>query len=387
MTTQYPNSLTDCDVLDPNELDPGRRIVLVPESHHGVLTEKQRVDYADYRKQFLTWLLKVGKDETKAEGYSPYTVYGTGYRTAAFDRWAWEERDQYRIPPEEADARDYLDEVAFSDRSQSTKGKIQEALGRYSRWLGYRYGADEWEFEYSFDGSGSNDHPADFLTTEERQAVRQAALDRGSLPAYSGLTVAERERWGRYIADELDKPYHEVDPEDWDRVGGWKYTSLVWTSLDAGLRPVEVGRAKASWVDTDNDLLRIPKAESSKNEGNWLVSLTTRTSAALERWLREREMRPRYDGTDALWLTRRGNPYGSQSLGRLLRSLCDEAGIETSNRQLSWFAIRHSVGTYMTKERDLAATKAQLRHKNAVTTMKYDRVPVEDRQDALDRMG
>jgi hypothetical protein len=37
----------------------------------------------------------------------------------------------------------------------------------------------------------------------------------------------------------------------------------------------------------------------------------------------------------------------------------------------------------MTKGRDLAATKAQLRHKSVKTTMKYDQVPVEDRQDGL----
>jgi integrase len=54
---------------------------------------------------------------------------------------------------------------------------------------------------------------------------------------------------------------------------------------------------------------------------------------------------------------------------------------------MSWYTIRHSVGTYMTKERDLAAAKAQLRHKNPMTTMKYDQVPVEDRRDALNRMG
>jgi hypothetical protein len=41
----------------------------------------------------------------------------------------------------------------------------------------------------------------------------------------------------------------------------------------------------------------------------------------------------------------------------------------------------------MTKERDLAATKSQLRHKAPKTTMKYDQVPVEDRRDALDKMG
>ena len=387
MKTQYPNSLTDCDVIDPGEIDPGRSIVLVPKSHHSVTTEKQRVDYWNYRKQFLTWLLKVGKNEEKAEGYSPYTVYATGYRTAAFDKWVWQERGGYQIPPEQEDATAYIEEIAFSDRSQPTKGKIQEALGRYSRWLGYKYGMDEWEFSFSFDGSGSNDHPADFLTIEERQAVRQAALNRGSIPAYSGLTVAEREQWGEYIAEVLDKSFHDVTPEDWDRVGGWKFTSLVWTSLDAGLRPVEVARAKASWVDTDNEVLRIPKEESSKNRGNWLVSLTSRTSAALDHWLSEREYRPKYNNTDALWLTRSGNPYGSKSLSRLLRTLCDDAEIDTENRQLSWYAIRHSVGTYMTKERDLAATKAQLRHKNAMTTMKYDRVPVEDRQGALDRMG
>ncbi|MWG33891.1 tyrosine-type recombinase/integrase [Halomarina oriensis] len=386
MESQYPNSLTDCGVIDRNEIDPGRSIVLVPKSHHCATTEKQRVDYQTYRKQFLTWLLKVGKNEEKAEGYSPYTVYATGYRTAAFDRWMWEQRGGYRIPPKQEDATAYIEDVAFSDRSQSTKGKIQEALGRYSRWLSYKYGMDEWEFSYSFDGSGSNDHPADFLTIEERQAVRQAALNEGSIPAYSGLTVAEREQWGEYIAQVMDKPFTSVRQEDWNRVGGWKITSLVWTSLDAGLRPVEVGRAKVSWVDTDNDLLRIPKEESSKNRGNWLVSLTDRTSSALERWLKEREYREKYEGTDALWLTRSGNPYASQSLSRLLKRLCREADISTDTRQLSWYAIRHSVGTYMTKERDLAATKAQLRHKNAATTMKYDRVPVEDRQDALDRM-
>jgi site-specific recombinase XerD len=98
-------------------------------------------------------------------------------------------------------------------------------------------------------------------------------------------------------------------------------------------------------------------------------------------------MYDRYEGTDALWRTMCGNPYGSRSLGRLLRDLCDDAGIDYENRKMSWYAIRHSVGTYMTRERDLAATKAQLRHKSAKTTMKYDQVPVEDRQDALDKMG
>lgn len=41
----------------------------------------------------------------------------------------------------------------------------------------------------------------------------------------------------------------------------------------------------------------------------------------------------------------------------------------------------------MTREEGLAAAQAQLRHKSEQTTMKYDQTPVEDRKDALERMG
>jgi integrase len=54
---------------------------------------------------------------------------------------------------------------------------------------------------------------------------------------------------------------------------------------------------------------------------------------------------------------------------------------------MSWYSLRHSTGTYMTREEDLAAAQAQLRHRSPQTTMQYDQAPVEDRQDALDRMG
>lgn len=70
--------------------------------------------------------------------------------------------------------------------------------------------------------------------------------------------------------------------DDWERVDSWEITSLVWTSLDAGLRPDEVSNASTKWVDTKSGVLRIPKEESSKNEGNWTVSMTDRTTTALE---------------------------------------------------------------------------------------------------------
>jgi integrase len=382
-----PITLSRCNVFTNGELDTERSIPVVPKSHDGALNEKQLVDYKDRRVRFLSWLLKVGKSPEKATGYSPYTVYSTAYRTARFDLWLWEQKNEYKYPPQSDDAAAYMDWLAFSDQSQVMKGKAQEGLQHLSKWLHHEYGYDEWDFEYTFDGSGGNHQPQDFLTREERRAIRQSALNEGNIPAYDSLTAEERNGWRLYISNALGKAYDEVAREDWDEVNGWEITSLVWSSLDAGLRPNEVRNARTAWVDTKNGVLRIPKDESSKNEGNWTVSLTERTATALSRWLEEREQYERYEGTDTLWLTSHGNPHGSSSLRRLLHRLCDQAGIETANRKMSWYTIRHSVGTYMTKERDLAAAKAQLRHKNPMTTMKYDQVPVEDRRSALDRMG
>jgi len=140
-------------------------------------------------------------------------------------------------------------------------------------------------------------------------------------------------------------------------------------------------------VDTENAVLRIPHEESSKNSENWVVSLRDDTAEVLAEWLEERSYKPMYDDTDTLWLTQKGNPYTSRQLRRLIRKLCDEAGIRTDNRSMSWYSIRHSVGTWMTREEDLAAAQAQLRHKRPETTMKYDSAPPDDRRDALDRMG
>lgn len=331
-----------------DKMEPNRNIKIVPTKCDNYLTEKERVDYRDYRKTFIDYLLQIGKNPKKAEGYSPYSVEETARRVGRFDLWAWEENGRYRTPPTQQEAESYMEEVAYRDVTESTKGKTREALLRYSKWLQHKFDREEWGFDWNFDSGGSNVGPRDFLTDEERRKIRQAALNYGD---------------------------------------NWKFTSLIWAALDAGLRPVEVRRARTSWVDVDNTILRIPREDSAKNEGNWKVSLMDKTANALERWLKERREQEKYTDTDRLWLTKFGNGYGSNELGRLLQKLCDDANIPHEDRSMSFYAIRHSTGTYMTKQRDLAATKAQLRHKDVKTTMKYDRVPVEDRKEALDKMG
>ena len=357
----------------------------VPEANGKFLNKKQRMDYETHREDFLECLSTFGMDPDTVQGYAEGTVYKTAYRCGKFDRFVWDRQDGYTLPtPDHADA--YMKHLAYEDYSGSHKANTKDALARYFKWRHYEFGEDEWEPDFTF-SKDTNVQPPDFLSEKERQQLRQTALNYGSIPSYSGLDSDERNKWKRHVAQVLRKPIEDVGPDDWDRVNGWKFTSIVWASLDAGLRPAEVGKAKTGWVDTENQLLRIPASESTKNADNWQVSIRERTANVLERWLDERENYRQYEDTDAMWLTREGNPYGPQSLRRLLIRLCEDASIETENRKMSWYAIRHSVGTYMAREEDLAAAQAQLRHKSVQTTMKYDAAPLEDRQKALDRMG
>ncbi|MFC7187523.1 tyrosine-type recombinase/integrase [Halorubrum yunnanense] len=330
------------------EISDGRSINLVPEQNYKHLNEKQLVDYVEHRRRFVKWLREQGKHPEKREGYSDYTAYETSYKAARFDRWVWVEEERYTIPPTTSHADRYVaDVVALRDVSNATKGKTEEALIRYLRWISETSHAPQWDHEQLFQ-SGGQDAPRDYLTRRERRLVREQAL--------------------------------ESDDD------GWKIATIVMTSLDAGLRPVEVGRARTEWVDIVNKLLRIPRGDSSKNKDNWRVSITERTATGLKHWLEERNNTDMYDGRDELWLTREATRYNSRALSRLLSRLCDDADIDTGGRSLTWYSIRHSTGTYMSHERGLKAAKSQLRHKSSHTTMKYDQVPVSDRRDALERM-
>jgi integrase len=254
------------------------------------------------------------------------------------------------------------------------------------KWRQHEHGLSEWCPKIQF-SDGDAVQPRDYLTLKERRKIREAALEYASVPNRDNLPSDARDYWRRYLAQSLEKPKDELSEDDWKKANDWKIPSLVWTSLDAGLRPIEVKRATTGWVDAENGVLRIPSQESSKNRENWRVSLRDKTAEALENWVKQRSAYDKYQGTDILWLTREENPYESQSLKYILEQLCEAADISTEERKMSWYSIRHSVGTYMAREEGLAAAQTQLRHKSRKTTMKYDQTPVEDRKDALDKMG
>ncbi|WP_277541314.1 tyrosine-type recombinase/integrase [Haloarcula laminariae] len=363
--------------------DKYENVVLISVPSHEYLNERQVIAYKNHRKKLIKWLKREGKDPESLEGYAHDTARNYATIIDRVHRYVWDHRGGFTLDVTHDDGEEYLKEqkLADEDYSHSHLHNVQLALKCYFRYANGEN--DEWEPSFKIKSKSTSKKPKDYVTLEERQAIREASLEYGTVPSYDYLSPEKRSEWKTYLARKFGKPKNKVSKADWDRANGFKYPTIVHTSLDAGLRPVEVGRAKTYWVDVENAVLRIPEAESSKNEENWVVPLQQETAEYLGLWLTEREMYDKYDDTDALWLTRHGNPYSGSSLRVLLDNLTEIASIE---RDMSWYAIRHSVGTYMAREEGLKAAQSQLRHKSVETTMKYDQVSTDDRRDALDNM-
>ena len=291
-------------------------ITVVTEPSEAYLNSRQLEDYRSQRRSCLGWLLKRGKDPEVHDGYAHSTVSNRGSRMDYFYRWVWQQEDRYVANPtlEHADA--FVDMLAERETSNADKSNYVKAVRMLSKWRHHEQGIEMWEPAHTFSGGQSSTQPRGYLTREERPLIREAALEYGSIPNYTSLSPSERDRWKAHLAQRFEKPKSEVTPQDWERANGWKFPSLVSVSLDAGLRPIEVERARTYWVDIPNQLLRIPKQESSKNEDHWRVSISERTASMLERWLEERIQYEHYEDTDALWLTRSGNAYGSKGIER-----------------------------------------------------------------------
>lgn len=356
-------------------------IALVTEVSKEQLNQRQIVDYAHHRKDFVEWLCHFGKKPKQAEGYAPDTAHRRAGDLDRFYRWWWNERGGYttQIPTEAADQ--YLRELATQDISKTHKANTYKSLVCYWRWREI-----DWEPVLVFKANDAATQPRDYLKREERQLVREAALEWGSVPSYNSLTPKERDEWKNHLAMRYRMPAEEVGPKEFERANGFKYPSLVSASMDAALRPKEVYRACVSWVEAPNERLIIPSPQSTKSNENWEVALRADTTRYLERWLDERDLYERYHGTDRLWLTRHGNPYGTDALRPVMNRLREIAGLDAANRTLTWYAMRHSTGTYMTAEKGRNAAAAQLRHSSPTTTSKYDHGPIEERREALDAM-
>jgi integrase len=222
----------------------------------------------------------------------------------------------------------------------------------------------------------------DHLRPEEFDPLYTAALNDGNVRHYHQVTPEERDRIKTYLAQRFEKPKSDISPEEFAGTNSYKIPSLVSVTLDVGLQPIEVSRAVVAWINERDNTLDIP-ADAAKSDSDWNCDLSDRSMRALGRWLNERKRYEKYDGTDSLWLNRRGNPYNSNTLNNLLGKLIESSSIEPGERNLTWNSIRHGVATaYANNEGEQYASR-QLRHESLETTIQYAHSSPEARYKAV----
>jgi hypothetical protein len=144
-----------------------------------------------------------------------------------------------------------MQELAYRDTSQDHKANMMKTLKTLFRWRAHELGEEEWGPELTFSNDTSTTKPRDYLTTEERKKVREAALQYGSVPSYTSLSPEERDRWKTHPAQRFEKPKDEISTEDFERANSWKCAgSSVFTAVGAKRRRTAVAQRRQTYPVT-----------------------------------------------------------------------------------------------------------------------------------------
>ncbi|WP_222918612.1 site-specific integrase [Natrinema sp. SYSU A 869] len=348
--------------------------------------------------EFLGWMLKKGKkiDDRDPKGHRKSTAANYIKRITRILPRIWDEFDGYtlQITPEMGDwyLKQLRDDEFRRDNGEpyagSTKTKNACCLLNFFRFRWDQRNGKAWEpFTLFEEDSGSR--ISDPITLEERPKIREAALEYKTVKSYNNCTPEERDRIRAELAQRLGKPKSDITPSDWEKVNTcWKWPSLLMVGLDIGPRPVELERMTVDWLVLSKPAIKVPRNDAAKNDRTWEVPITERTANALRRWLRQRDTDPKYDDTDHVWLTREGEPLSSGPLCRNLRSLMDEANLDYSDRHITWYSLRYSLGTYLSMTADsLEEVRRQMRHESIESTLNYIHPPEEDVRDNLNSIN
>ncbi|GGL21579.1 hypothetical protein GCM10009037_01100 [Halarchaeum grantii] len=351
------------------------------------LSHRQQVMFDNTVERFEEYLLTAGKTPRKDIGYATDTARARKSRVLRIFYWIWEHGDvSTELSTEQADrVIEALDTDELRRRngdrySETSKRKMSNAL---ADWFAFKQA--DWEPDISFRDERATDN-ADPFTKSEVKKLWQTSLTYKNIPKYNNLSPKDRDRWRRYLAQYLGKPKEEVEPADWREVNrSWKVPSLVRSARAAGWRPAIVGRMRVHWYDPEKQAITIPGEHAVKNESRWKQELPGEAVEAIDRWLDQRENKSKYDDTDLMWLTRKGQPYSSSTLNALLRNLMDEAGIEPRGRNLVWYSFRHYVGTYVYDDcQDLKMVAKILRQNSIASADRYVHPTVELQRNIVD---
>ena len=338
------------------------------------LGQRQQAIFESKVERFKQYLRCEGKDPVKQKGYAEKSIGTRVSRVLQAIRWVWKEDGATtEVTPAQADrVIEALNTDDFRRQDgkryrEDSKRKISDALVNWFRFKG-----SDWEPKITFQGEPSADH-ADPFTKREVSELWEASLTYKSIPKYNNLSPEERDRWRRYLAQELGKPKTDVSPADWERVNtSWKIPSIIATERAAGWRPALIERMKLDWYDADSKTITIPSEQAVKNDSQWVQHLPDKATDPLERWIEQRENIKNYDNSDYMWLNRESNPYNSKTLNDILEGLIEEAQLSVGGRKISWYSFRHTLGTYTYEEfHDLKIVAQTLRQNSTASAARY----------------
>lgn len=402
--TNWDNDDEDLHELWDDEFDS---IAPVPEKSYEFLSTRQRELYARHRRKLFRWFHEEGKEPDQGNGYSKSSFRSMSSRIDQFYRWVWQ-REGFvkRVTTDHADA--YIEQqLKTEDWTNTAKRKTVNSIEALLRY--FHQNDDSWDgWEPPTTWSDSTfDNPTDYLDVDELEKVRRASLELGDIPKPRNLSESKVEEWRQYLAQYWGIPKAEVGEEEFDLARNYKIPSLVYVSLDTGLRPMEAKRMTEDMLripDIGSGKLVIPREDSTKNDDNWESFLTEDATDMVRLWLKEREHFDVYStcehcaeseeeieqGTvdcEHPWLTMRGNPYNSGTLRTMLQRLMKEAGIETESRETGWYTIRRGVATRLANEDDttLETVMQQLRISRPETAARYVQEDPDHIRDVLSR--
>jgi len=345
---------------------------------------------------FYDWMLTKGKNPARRKPLSPSQSENYHARVDQVFRFVVERikpSDETELTHDQADLivkwldRDEIRTQSGDAYTETSKRKFTNALQKYFAWRHDERDGEKWRPRIKFT-DGEHEH-ADRLNFEERWLILQEAREYGSLPSYYETSEDERDKIDSLVAQRLGKPKSAVTRKDWERADtSGKIGSLIAVSLETGIIPIEVGRARTDWYDATRNILKITKEDAAKDRPTTELPLSEKTGELLGEWIQERRHYEKYDGTNRLWLNREGNPYSSKNLCYLLRRLCEEAGIEHENRKIVWYSLRHNLGQSIEETRDLSQANDQLRHGSFETTKQtYGESTIESRRHTLETIN
>ena len=109
-------------------------IVLVTEDAQEFLDPKQEITYREHRRELAEWMLSLGKNPSKAEGYSHTTAKNRMNRLDIFYRFIWDRKGRYIQDLTTDHADTWMRWLARQDYKESTKCHYQKSAYTLFKW-------------------------------------------------------------------------------------------------------------------------------------------------------------------------------------------------------------------------------------------------------------